>query len=251
MALSTSGIHSTRSACVSSIDIPPASPRWPSTMTEPCLRSPPHTCRRRATSVTRRTPYSFARSQMPRPNPSESPPLSSPPPVMFARWIFSPVSCTTCPSLSVMKKSRGQSLRLCSEGHCSLIVISLFLHSALLIVETHISILRYGTQRSLLCLFLSITTLSLMVLFICSLTGRPNAALVVPSTHEAFDGLSAGIQCTIIFLMLVFSCFCVLYHPFSHLCHTFHCSMSVLTSFSAIYCTFLTFFLHFQHSQGM
>lgn len=134
-------------------------------------------------------------------------PFSSPPPVMFARWIFSPVSCTTCSSLSVMKKSQGQSLRLCSEGHCSLMVISLFLHSALLFVETHISILRYGTQRSLLCLFLSITALSLMVLFICSLTGRPNAALVVPSTHEAFDGLSAGIQCTVIFLMLVFSCF--------------------------------------------
>lgn len=77
MASSTSGTRSTRNACASSTDTPPASPRWPSTTMEPCSPSPPHTCRRRATSVTRRTPYSSARSQTPRPNPSES--LDQPP----------------------------------------------------------------------------------------------------------------------------------------------------------------------------
>lgn len=72
MALWTSGIHSTRSVCVSSIGIQPVLHHWPLIMMAPCLQSPLPTCLRKETSATQRMPSLSARSQMPRQSPSES-----------------------------------------------------------------------------------------------------------------------------------------------------------------------------------
>lgn len=78
-ALWTSGIPSTRSACVSFTGTQPASPRWPSTTMAPCSPLPLPTCTRRETSATQRMPSSSAKSQTLKPSPSEwlSPLLAS------------------------------------------------------------------------------------------------------------------------------------------------------------------------------